>query len=161
AATKASHALLKLRPNFAATVRKDIEKWWEPEPLERLIDGLRKAGLEIADENRTPSLPAIGGESLGKGREQEAFWVAVLPFKSSAEMEAFADGLGEDIPTGLSRFSYLSVVARAATTRLKGRSGDERALGAELGARYVVEGSIRKQGSAIRVSARLIDTKTG
>src|SRR6202007_970081 len=65
------------------------------------------------------------------------------------------------VTAGLSRFPYLPVVARAAAARLKGRSGDERKLGAELGARYVVEGSIRKQGSAIRVSARLIDTQTG
>jgi TolB-like protein len=87
----------------------------------------------------------------------------VLPFKGSGgtEIESFADGLGDEITTGLSRFPYLSVVARAAAARLKGRAGDERTLGAELGARYVVEGSIRKQGSAIRASARLIDTETG
>jgi TolB-like protein len=89
----------------------------------------------------------------------EAFWVAVLPFKTSGgvEIESFADGLSEDITTGLSRFPYLSVVARAAAAQLKGHAGDERTLGA----RYVVEGSIRKQGSAIRVSARLIDTENG
>jgi tetratricopeptide (TPR) repeat protein len=55
----------------------------------------------------------------------------------------------------------LSVVARTAAAQLKGRAGNERTLGAELGARYVVEGSIRKQGTAIRVSARLIDTESG
>jgi TolB-like protein len=76
-------------------------------------------------------------------------------------MESFADGLGEDITTGLSRFRYLSVVASASASRLKGETGDERALGAKLGARYVLEGSIRKGGSAIRVSAQLIDARTG
>ena len=87
----------------------------------------------------------------------------MLPFKSSgdAEMESFADGLGEEITTGLSRFRYLSVVASASAARLKGEAGDERALGAKLGARYVLEGSIRKGGSAIRVSAQLVDTETG
>ena len=91
------------------------------------------------------------------------FWVAVLPFKSSgdAETETFADGLGEEITTGLSRFRYLSVVANASAARLKGETGDERSLGAKLGARYVLEGSIRKGGSAIRVSAQLVDTQTG
>src|SRR5256886_1417132 len=99
---------------------------------------------------------AVGGRS-------EELWVAVLPFKSSgdAEMESFADGLGEDITTGLSRFRYLSVVASASAARLKGETGDERALGAKLGARYVLEGSIRKGGSGIRVSAQLVDTQTG
>ena len=91
------------------------------------------------------------------------FWVAVLPFKSSGdpEMESFADGLSEEITTGLSRFRYLSVVASASTARLKGEAGDERALGARLGARYVLEGSIRKGGSAVRVSAQLVDAQTG
>src|SRR6267142_2307913 len=93
----------------------------------------------------------------------EELWIAVLPFKSSgdAEMESFADGLGEEITTGLSRFRYLSVVASASAARLKGETGDERTLGAKLGARYVLEGSIRKGGSGIRVSAQLVDTQTG
>ena len=93
----------------------------------------------------------------------EELWIAVLPFKSSgdAEMESFADGLGEDITTGLSRFRYLSVVASTSAARLKGETGDERALGAKLGARYVLEGSIRKGGSGIRVSAQLVDTADG
>src|SRR5437773_4177861 len=96
-------------------------------------------------------------------RRGEELWVAVLPFKSSGdpEMELFADGLGEEITTGLSRFRYLSIVASASTARLKGEVGDERALGAKLGARYVLEGSIRKGGSAVRVSAQLVDTQTG
>ena len=55
AAAKAVRDLLKLRPDFAATVRKDIEKWWEPEYVERLIDGWRKAGLEIAAPQSAPS----------------------------------------------------------------------------------------------------------
>ena len=93
----------------------------------------------------------------------EELWIAVLPFKNSgdAEMESFANGLGEDITTGLSRFRYLSVVASASAARLKGETGDERTLGAKLGARYVLEGSIRKGGAGIRVSAQLIDTQTG
>src|SRR6266705_880242 len=109
--------------------------------------------LRQAKEQTTPAVA---------GRDEE-LWVAVLPFKSSddAEMESFAGGLGEDITTGLSRFRYLSVVASAAAARLKGEAGDERALGAKLGARYVLEGSIRKGGSGIRVSAQLIDTQTG
>jgi adenylate cyclase len=92
----------------------------------------------------------------------EELWIAVIPFKSSgdAEMESFANGLGEDITTGLSRFRYLSVVASASASRLKGETGDERALGARLGARYVLQGSIRKGGSGIRVSAQLVDTQT-
>src|SRR5256714_8828272 len=100
--------------------------------------------------------PAVAGRG-------EELWIAVLPFKSSgdAEMESFANGLGEDITTGLSRFRYLSVVASTSAARLKGETGDERALGAKLGARYVLEGRIRKGGSGIRVTAQLVDTQTG
>src|SRR6478672_8381959 len=100
--------------------------------------------------------PAVAGRG-------EELWVAVLPFKSSgdAEMESFANGLGEDITTGLSRFGYLSVVASDASARLKGQAGDEKTLGDKVGARYVLQGSIRKGGSGIRVTAQLVDTQTG
>src|SRR3954471_7987135 len=113
---------------------------------------------EVPEKLRQTKQPAPSTGARG-----EELWVAVLPFKSSgdAEMESFADGLGEEITTGLSRFRYLSVVASASAARLKGETGDERSLGAKLGARYVLEGSIRKGGSGIRVSAQLVDTKTG
>jgi adenylate cyclase len=102
------------------------------------------------------TVPAVAGRG-------EELWIAVLPFKSSgdAEMESFAKRLGEDITTGVSRFRYLSVVASASAARLKGETGDDRALGAQLGACYVIEGSIRKGGSGIRVTAQLVDTQTG
>lgn len=119
------------------------------------------------EELGNPTVPQI----LSRAKRQtapavaerdEELWIAVIPFKSSgdAEMESFANGLGEDITTGLSRFRYLSVVASASASRLKGETGDERALGAKLGARYVLQGSIRKGGSGIRVSAQLVDTQT-
>ena len=96
-------------------------------------------------------------------RRDEEPWIAVLPFRGGgdAELESFADGLGQDITAGLSRFGYLSVIASDAAARLKGEAGDERALGAKLGARYVLEGSIRKGGTGIRVSTRLVDSRMG
>src|SRR5262249_30142845 len=102
--------VIALLPNFGAIAREGFSKWDEVEFVEHLLEGLRKAGLEIPDGEHT--LSAVDGNSLGKTGAQEAFWVAVLPFKSSggADIESFADGLSEDITTGLSRFSYLSVV---------------------------------------------------
>src|SRR5437868_962068 len=134
--------------------------------------GLRISLLNLyGEESGNPELPEkfrktkVKGQTAPGGPASDAagLWLAVLPFTSSgdAEMESFADGLGEEITTGLSRFRYLSVVARASAARLKGETGDERALGAKLGARYVLEGSIRKGGSGIRVSAQLVDTRTG
>jgi TolB-like protein len=133
--------------------------------------GLRISLLNLyGDEAGNPELPEKFRQAKSKqqaapavaGRAEE-LWIAVLPFKSSgdAEMESFANGLGEEITTGLSRFRYLSVVASASAARLKGETGDERTLGAKLGARYVLEGSIRKGGAGIRVSAQLIDAQTG
>jgi hypothetical protein len=59
AADKALRDLLKLRPDFADTIRKDVEKWWEPDYGKHLIDGLRKAGLEIASEEGTAERSAL------------------------------------------------------------------------------------------------------
>jgi adenylate cyclase len=91
-------------------------------------------------------------------------WIAVMPLKcqtADAELESFADGLTDDITTSLSRFSYLLVISRNSTRKLQGRSSDVRQVGQELGARFVVEGSVRKGGSKIRVSLQVVDARTG
>lgn len=165
----AGHILLSKR------VADDLEQYpqWRPQ-LHDLGECEVKHGVRISllnlygDEAGNPELPEKFRQAKGKkgpvvSPRGEELWVAVLPFKSSgdAEMESFANGLGEEITTGLSRFRYLSVVASASAARLKGEAGDERVLGAKLGARYVLEGSIRKGGAGIRVSAQLVDTQTG
>jgi adenylate cyclase len=88
----------------------------------------------------------------GAARAEEGFWVAVLPFRysgSSAELKALAEGLTEDIVTGLSRFSYLKVIARSSTSRYASGGVDIRSAGKELGARYVMEGSLRQAGARL------------
>jgi len=88
----------------------------------------------------------------------------VLPFKSSggnADLTALADGLSEDVVTGLSRFSYLRVIARGSTARFSSEVGDIRAIGKELGARYVIEGSLRHAGTKLRLAVQLVDAMTG
>jgi len=97
-------------------------------------------------------------------RAEEGLWVAVLPFKITAsdkELESLADGLTEDVTAGLSRFPYLRVVAYNSAMTYKSRSTDIRAVGRELGARYVVEGSIRKRGRSLRINAQLVDAASG
>ncbi|MCW5969409.1 MAG: protein kinase [Blastocatellales bacterium] len=97
-------------------------------------------------------------------RADEGFWVAVLPFRwrgANAELEALAEGLSEDIVTGLSRFSCLRVIARGSTLKYANDSGDVRAIGKELGARYVMEGSLRQAGAHLRVAVQLVDASTG
>ena len=100
----------------------------------------------------------------GAARAEEGFWVAVLPFKITAsdqKLESLADGLTEDVTAGLSRFPHLRVVAYNSAMTYKSRSTDMRAVGRELGARYVVEGSIRKRGRALRINAQLVDAVSG
>jgi adenylate cyclase len=77
------------------------------------------------------------------------------------EQEYFVDGMVEDIITELSRFRALLVIARNSTFTYKGKSVDVRQVAPELGVRYVVEGSIRKAGNSVRVTAQLIDATTG
>ncbi len=90
--------------------------------------------------------------------------IAVLPFENMSgdpEQEFFADGMAEDIITGLSRYRSLFVIARHSTFAYKGQSPDLRDVSRDLGVKYVLEGSIRKAGSRIRVTAQLIDGTTG
>ena len=90
--------------------------------------------------------------------------LAVLPFQgqgSDPQLTAFAHGLAEDITTGLSRFSHLQVVSRHSALQYAGRALDVRAASRELGARFALEGALRKASSAVRASVRLIDAATG
>ena len=77
------------------------------------------------------------------------------------EQEYFADGMVEDIITALSRFRSLFVIARNSSFAYKGKSPDIRQVGRDLGVRYVLEGSVRKSGSRLRIAAQLIDTASG
>src|SRR5258708_4606310 len=90
--------------------------------------------------------------------------IAVLPFQNMSgdpEQEYFADGMVEDIITALSRFKSLFVIARNSSFTYKGKAVDIRQVGRELGVRYVLEGSVRKAGSRLRITGQLIDAMTG
>ena len=90
--------------------------------------------------------------------------IAVLPFQNMSgdpAQEFFADGLTEDLITALSQWRTFPVIARNSTFMYKGASVDIRRASEELGARYIIEGSVRKSGNRIRVAAQLIDGTTG
>ena len=90
--------------------------------------------------------------------------IAVLPFQNMSgdpEQEFFADGIVEDIITALSRFRQLFVIARNSCFVYKGRAVDVKQVSHDLGVRYVLEGSVRKAASRIRITAQLIDASTG
>ncbi len=171
-ARKALEELLALRPDFAKTAREEYGRWFHDLAfVEHQLDGLRKAGLEIAPEEESAAFPAPGNiprsetkTESGAARAEEGFWVAVLPFKfagANEDLKGLADGLSEEIVTGLSRFSYLRVIARGSTAKYSSESGDVRAIGKELGARYVMEGSLRQSGSRLRIAVQLVDGSSG
>ena len=90
--------------------------------------------------------------------------IAVLPFQNMSgdpEQEYFADGMVEDIITGLSRIKGLFVIARNSSFTYKGRAVDVKQVGRELGVRYVLEGSVRKAGTRVRITGQLIEASTG
>ncbi|HYN06241.1 MAG TPA: protein kinase [Vicinamibacterales bacterium] len=153
----ARHALRDLRAqkeDFAESASEMIGKWFDPKLGEHLIEGLQKAGL-------TPDASPANSASV---RTDEGFWVAVLPFKyrgDNTDLDALGDGLSEEIVTGLSRFSYLRVIARSTTSRYADTAADVRTVGKEIGARYVIEGSLRQAGPKLRIAVQLLDTSSG
>jgi TolB-like protein len=107
----------------------------------------------------TPAEPATGTLAL-----PEKPSIAVLPFQNMSgdpEQEYFADGMVEDIITALARFPSLFVIARNSSFSYKGHSPDIRQVGRELGVRYVLEGSVHKAGSKVRITGQLIEAATG
>ncbi len=150
--------LLRVKPDYAAVARDELLRIWDPNVVEHLIEGLSKAGLEVEGAAAVPRTPSA------ETRADEGFWVAVLPFKStgpSTELAGLAEGLSEEIITGLSRFSYLRVIGRGSTLRYANQTTDLRTVGKELGARYVMEGNLRQAGSALRVSVQLVEAASG
>jgi adenylate cyclase len=85
--------------------------------------------------------------------------IAVLPFQNMSgdpEQEYYADGVVEDIITALTRFKTLFVIARNSSLTFRGKPGDIKQVGRQLGVRYVMEGSLRKAGDRVRITGQLI-----
>lgn len=151
--TSLIHQMLDLAP----TVRPSASKL-----VERIQTSLPTDGT-LATVISSQVYPTLVERSV-KSFKEDGFWIAVLPFRSrgnSAEVESLAEGISEDIVTGLSRFTYLRVIARSSTLGYANYTGDLRAAGKDLGASYVLEGSIRQSGSQLRVAVQLVDTVTG
>ncbi len=105
--------------------------------------------------------PAAGAEPL---KQPDRPSIAVLPFTNMSgdtDQDYFADGMVEDIITGLSRIKWLFVIARNSSFVYKGRSVDIKDVGRELGVRYVLEGSVRKAANQVRVTGQLIEADSG
>jgi adenylate cyclase len=116
----------------------------------------------IFDRPEAPAGSAAAGTQLPNLGARPTF--AVLPFDNMSgdpEQEYFADGISEDLITALATWCRFPVIARNSSFVYKGRSLDIKQVGQELGARYVLEGSVRKAGNRVRITAQLIDALTG
>lgn len=116
--------------------------------------------IEVWRWGGTPTGPALEPAEASLTKPS----VAVLPFANmsgDAEQEFFADGIAEDLITSLSKLSQLMVIARNSSFSYKGRSIKVQEIARDLGVRYLVEGSVRKSGSRVRVTAQLIDCTDG
>jgi TolB-like protein len=141
--------------------------------LEAVFEGLGELRLKNLDRpvrayrvvpgGGAAASPAPAPRGLPAGGERRPV-VAVLPFTNMSddpEQEHFADGLTEDLITALSAWRWFPVIGRHSTFAYKGRSPTIAQVAQELGARYVVEGSVRRAGNRVRIAAQLIDAATG
>ena len=124
----------------------------------------RRSLPDCATRNRSVEAPPLKESDSPALPLPDRPSIAVLPFanmSSDPEQDYFADGIVEDILTALSRESWLFVIARNSSFAYKGRAVDVKQIGRELGVRYVVEGSVRKAGNRVRITAQLIEAETG
>jgi adenylate cyclase len=139
--------------DFGEPALKNIAR---PVRVYRVVPGPPASGLRAGG---TPALPNSAPLPLPDKPS-----IAVLPFQNMSgdpEQEYFADGIAEDVITLLSKSHGLFVIARNSTFTYKGRAVDVKTVGRELGVRYVLEGSVRKAGGRVRVTAQLIEAATG
>jgi len=118
-----------------------------------------------------PNMPAVSGAAPkpaarvnGQAHKAATASIAILPFTNMSgdpEQEYFSDGISEDIITDLSKIAGLTVIARNSSFTYKGRAVDVRTVGRELGVASVLEGSIRRAGQRVRITAQLIDAENG
>jgi adenylate cyclase len=109
------------------------------------------------DQNEAVTEPA-------KPVQNEIRSVAILPFENKSgdpEQDYFADGIAEDIITDLSKFDWLTVIARDSSFAYRGMAADLRSVARELSARYILQGSVRKSGKRVRITAQLVDAEDG
>lgn len=139
---------------------------------QKLIRTIPRKGVRFVgavDEQSNSRQPAFVVSRQGSGPRAPLLLpdrpaIAVLPFNNMSgdqAQEYFSDGISEDLITALSKLRWFFVIARNSSFTYKGKSVHMKQVAAELGVRYVVEGSVRKSGDRVRITAQLNDTATG
>jgi adenylate cyclase len=118
--------------------------------------------VSLAETASTATIQSASGSSKSEPAHRPS--IAVLPFANMSgdpEQEFLADGISEDIITGLSKLRWFFVIARNSSFTYKGKAVDVKRAARELGVRYILEGSVRRAGNRVRITAQLIDASTG
>ena len=143
----------------------DFDDWGEDPQSPQAQEVLRALGDILARQGANQSRPAKANSvPLGSATGPARVSICVLPFANMSgdpDQEHFSNGITEDIITELSRWRLLSVRSRSASFRYSGVAVDMKQVARELNVRYIVEGSVRRVGERIRITAQLIDAETG
>ncbi|MBT1510479.1 adenylate/guanylate cyclase domain-containing protein [Bradyrhizobium sp. SRL28] len=134
-----------------------------PQNLKNIVEPMRawRLRMNASGSAAAPNEPPVGSTQALALPDKPS--IAVLPFENMSgdpEQDYFADGMVEDIITGLSRSKSLFVIARNSSFTYKGKAVDIKQVGRELGVRYVLEGSVRKAGNRVRITGQLINAET-
>jgi TolB-like protein/class 3 adenylate cyclase len=132
--------------------------------LKNIAEPIRVYSLRVGTADHAKTVTNQSRAALPSTAAPPKLSIAVLPFANmsgDAEQEYFADGISEDIITSLSKLSQLFVIARNSSFTFKGRNVNVQEVGRNLGVRYVLEGSVRKSGNRVRITAQLIDATRG
>lgn len=135
-----------------------------PTQLKNIAEPIRVYSLRVGTAEAKATATSESVTSRPAMAPPPKLSVAVLPFANMSgdtEQEYFADGISEDIITALSKLSQLFVIARNSSFTFKGRNVNVLEVGRNLGVRYVLEGSVRKSGNRVRITAQLVDATTG
>ena len=139
----------------------DLDSWGEDPQSPYFQDLMRALGAMIARQRMSrPAANALPGSASSSTKAAPRFTICVLPFANmsgEAEQEYFSDGITEDIITDLSKVSALAIVSRNSAFMYKGTHVDIPKVARELKASHVLEGSVRKAGGRVRISAQLVD----
>jgi adenylate cyclase len=146
-AAAAAEEVLRINPKFSLMSYAKTLPYKNKSDIKRYMAALRKAGLP-----ETPPLPLPDKPSI-----------AVLPFVNMSgdpEQEYFSDGISDEIINALVRWPTILVIPRSSSFIYKGKEVDAKQVGREMGVRYVLDGSVRREGNRVRITAQLIDATT-
>jgi serine/threonine-protein kinase len=158
AARHALRQLVTVKPDIGAVAREQLGRWvCEPAVLEHLLDGLRKAGLDVAAAH-PPS------DSSTPTRQAAGVAIAVLPFSDMSpakDQDYLCEGMAEEIMNALVPIAGIRVASRTSAFRARQEGKDLAEISRALSVSHVLEGSVRAAGSRLRVTAQLTDVETG